>query len=87
MNATQNRLLPKLGSLNVTGELLRLRVPVHFIIGDRDPLVPASIGQQLGELSKISRIAVTFAPFAGHMVHFDRPEIVRSILMSDKAFN
>jgi proline iminopeptidase len=79
MTTIQRRLLPELASLNLSGQLSRLDVPVDFLIGECDPLVPASLRRRLSELSNTSGISVTIAPRAGHMVHFDRPDIVRLI--------
>jgi hypothetical protein len=38
------------------------------MIGEPDPLVPASLGRRLSELSNTSRISETFAASAAHIV-------------------
>lgn len=79
MNAVQSRLLPEVNELNVLTDLPSLDIPVHCIVGGRDPIVPAAARQMLSEIPGYS---LTEIPEAGHMVHFDHPEIVRSILLS-----
>jgi pimeloyl-ACP methyl ester carboxylesterase len=82
MDVTQRRLLPELASLNVPIEDLSLDAPIHYIIGERDPLKPPVLARRLSELSSSSGHAVTVLPSAGHMAHFDRPDVVKPILAS-----
>ena len=82
MNLIQRQLLPELVSLNLFADPPRLAVPVHYIFGEQDPLTPASIVKQLPVAIVAPKHTVTLVPDAGHMVHFDKPDVVRSIAMS-----
>jgi pimeloyl-ACP methyl ester carboxylesterase len=84
MNLIQRTLLPELASLDLFANPPRLAMPVHFIFGEQDPLTPASIVEQLPEAISAPAKTVTLARDAGHMVHFDQPELVRSIVMRAK---
>ena len=81
MNLIQNQLLPQLVSLNMISNPPRLNVPVHYVFGEQDPLISVEIVQRLPVAIAAPKAAVTLVPDAGHMVHFDQPEIVRSIIM------
>lgn len=82
MNLVQSKLLPQLVSLNLFSNPPRLAVPVHYLFGEQDPLVPAEIVQQLPAAITSPQTTVILLPDAGHMVHFDQPEAVRSIAVS-----
>lgn len=82
MNLIQNKLLPQLVTLNLFSNPPRLAVPVHYLFGEQDPLVPAEIVQQLPAAITSTQTTVILLPDAGHMVHFDQPEAVRSIAVS-----
>jgi len=84
MNLVQSRLLPQLVSLDLFTNPPRPAIPVHFVFGELDPLTPAAIIKQLPETISAPAKTVTLAPEASHMVHFDQPEIVRSIVMRAK---
>jgi pimeloyl-ACP methyl ester carboxylesterase len=47
MNLVQSKMLPQLVSLNLFSNPPRLLVPVHYIFGEQDPLIPAEIVKQL----------------------------------------
>jgi pimeloyl-ACP methyl ester carboxylesterase len=79
MNLIQRKLLPQLVSLNLFSSPPRLAVPVHYIFGEQDPLIPAEIVKQLPVAITALKSTVIIASDAGHMVHFDQPEVVRSI--------
>ena len=81
MVKVQGRLLPELADLNLYGVLGRLRVPVHHIIGTRDPLIPDEAVRFLWDRSRQGGQRVTELADAGHMAHFDRPDAVRSVLL------
>lgn len=81
MALIQNKLLPQLLGLNLISNLPRLAVPVHYLFGEQDTLVPAEIVQQLSAAITSPQTTVILLPDAGHMVHFDRPEVVRSIVV------
>jgi len=81
MNLIQNKLQPQLVSLNLFSKPLRLAVPVHYVFGEQDPLVPPEIVKQLPSAITTPAATIRLLPDAGHMVHFDQSEIVRSIVM------
>jgi proline iminopeptidase len=79
MSLVQRQLLPELVSLNLFADPPRLAVPVHYVFGEQDPLTPAAIVKQLPAAIRAPKCTVILATDAGHMVHFDQPELVRSI--------
>jgi pimeloyl-ACP methyl ester carboxylesterase len=79
LNLIQRELLPQLASLDLFANPLRLAIPVHYIFGEQDPLTPPSTVQRLPESIAAPAKTITLVPDAGHMVHFDQPEIVRSV--------
>lgn len=80
MNLIQRKLLPQLVSLDLFANPPCLAIPVHYIFGEQDPLTSAAIAKQLPVAIAAKESTVTLVPDAGHMVHFDQPDIVRSIL-------
>lgn len=82
MNLVQSRLLPQLLGLNLVSCPPRLAVPVHYLFGEQDPLVPAEIVQQLPAAITSPQTTVILLPDAGHMVHFDQPEAARSTVVN-----
>lgn len=82
MNIIQAKLLPQLVSLDLFAAPPRVQVPVHAIFGADDPLVPASLRERLAALMTAPGSTSTVLPDAGHMVHFDQPEAVRSIVLN-----
>jgi pimeloyl-ACP methyl ester carboxylesterase len=79
MNAIQRSMLPELASLNLFENWPRPAVPVHYLFGGDDPLTPESLVQRLSSVIAPGDTVVTL-PNAGHMVHFDQPAIVRSVI-------
>jgi pimeloyl-ACP methyl ester carboxylesterase len=79
MNLIQNRMLPPLASLNLFANPPRVAVPVHYVFGEQDALNPAAIVQELPSAIAAPTGTVAFLAEAGHMVHFDQPEVVRAI--------
>jgi pimeloyl-ACP methyl ester carboxylesterase len=79
MNAIQRRVLPQLPGVNLFRDWPRPSVPVHYIFGDRDPLIPRSLVEQISSLAGESDTVLT-VPDAGHSVHFDEPAVVRSVV-------
>jgi len=79
MNLIQRALLPQLVLLNLFADPPRLEVPVHYVFGEQDPLTPPAIAKQLPLAIAAPEITTVLVPDAGHMVHFDQPEVVRSI--------
>jgi len=79
MNLIQRALLPQLVSLNLFANPPRLATPVHYVFGEQDPLTPSAIAEQLPRAIAAPEITTVLLPDAGHMVHFDQPDTVRSI--------
>jgi proline iminopeptidase len=84
MNVVQNTLLPQLVSLNVFANPPLLAIPVHYVFGEQDALTPPAIVKQLPAAIAARKSTVTLVPNAGHMVHFDQPEVVRAIAIKAK---
>ena len=80
MNEIQRQLLPEVATLNLFAHWPRPAIPVHYIFGGRDPLVPSSMVQEISGIAA-NRDTVVTAPNAAHMVHFDEPAIVRSLVV------
>jgi pimeloyl-ACP methyl ester carboxylesterase len=57
-----------------------LTVPVHYIFGEQDALTSASVGKELPAAIAPPNSTLLRVADAGHMVHFDQPQIVRSIV-------
>jgi pimeloyl-ACP methyl ester carboxylesterase len=57
----------------------QLAVPVHFVFGGQDALTAAFMDDELPEAIGASGTTAVRVPDAGHLVHFDRPDVVRSI--------
>ena len=81
MNLIQSALLPQLVTLDLLADPPRVKVPAHYIFGERDPLTPAAIATQLPRAIAAPATTVALVPNAGHMVHFDQPAVVRAIAM------
>jgi pimeloyl-ACP methyl ester carboxylesterase len=82
MNLIQGKLLPELVSLDLFAHPPRLAVPVHYVFGEQDALTPAAVVKQLPAAIAAPASTVLLVPNAGHMVHFDQPEIVRLIAVN-----
>lgn len=82
MNVIQRRLLPEIASLDLFANPPRVPVPVHYVFGGRDALNPRAIVDRLPAVIAAPGTTVTVVPEGGHMVHFDRPDIVRSIAVT-----
>jgi pimeloyl-ACP methyl ester carboxylesterase len=80
MNEIQRQLLPEVATLNLFAHWPRPSIPVHYIFGGRDPLIPSSLVQGVSGIAA-NRDSVVTAPGAGHMVHFDEPALVRSLVV------
>ena len=81
MNRVQNILLPQLVSLNLFSNPPRLAVPVHYIFGEQDPLIPPDIAKELPVAISTPQATIRLVSHAGHMVHFDQPDVVREIVL------
>ena len=82
INLVQRTMLPELAGLDLFTAPPRLAVPVHFVFGEQDALVSAAIVKDVTGVIAGPRCTVRLVSDAGHMVHFDQPEIVRSITVS-----
>jgi pimeloyl-ACP methyl ester carboxylesterase len=80
MTIIQRKLLPEIASLDLFARPPRVTVPVHYVFGEQDVLTPPSVVKELPAAIAAPATTVLRLPNAGHMVHFDRPEIVRSIV-------
>ena len=80
MNIVQRKLLPEIASLDLFARPPRVAVPVHYVFGEQDVMTPASVVRELPAAIAAPATTVVRLPDAGHMVHFDQPRIVRSIL-------
>jgi pimeloyl-ACP methyl ester carboxylesterase len=79
MSAIQRRVLPELPTVNLFADWRHPAVPVHYVFGERDPLVPRPLVQQISKLARPTDTVRT-VPGAGHMVHFDEPAVVRAVV-------
>jgi proline iminopeptidase len=80
MNTIQRRVLPQLPDVNLFTHWPRPAVPADFIFGDRDPLIPGFLVEQVAKNAGPSDTVLT-VPGAGHLVHFDEPAVVRSVVV------
>ena len=81
MMLVQGTMLPDVASLDLLANTPRVGIPVHYVFGDKDALTPAVLVNALPAKVASPGSTVTVIPDAGHMVHFDRPEAVRSIVV------
>jgi pimeloyl-ACP methyl ester carboxylesterase len=79
MNIVQRTLLPEIESLDLLAHPPQISVPVHFVFGDQDAPTGAVISDQLPGAIGGSGTTAVRVPGAGHLVQFDRPDIVRTI--------
>lgn len=80
MNLVLSRLLPEIVSLDLFANPPRITIPVHYVFGAQDALNPPSIADRLAAAIAAPGSTAVRVPDAGHMVHFDHPQIVRSIV-------
>ena len=81
MNRIQRAMMPEVNSLDLFANPPRVAVPVHYVFGGNDALNPPAIVNRLPATIAAPETSVTIVPDAGHMVHFDHPDVVRSILV------
>lgn len=79
MNAIQRKMLQELASLNLFANWPRTDMPIHYLFGGDDPLVPKSLVEKVSVV-RTRENTVTVIPNAGHMVHFDEPDTVRTLI-------
>ena len=82
INIVQRAMLPELVALDLCAAPPRLAVPVHCVFGEQDPLVSATLVKALAAAIITPECTVRLVPDAGHMVHFDQPDVVRSIVVN-----
>ena len=79
MNTIQRRMLADIAPLDLLTDPPQLAVPVHFVFGTQDALTAAFVSSELpGRIGAPGTTAIRVAD-AGHLVHFDRPDVVRSV--------
>jgi pimeloyl-ACP methyl ester carboxylesterase len=79
MNIIQRMMLADVSTLDLLAHPPQLSVPVHFVFGEQDALTAAFMSSELpGAIGAAGTTAVRVSD-AGHMVHFDRSDVVRSI--------
>jgi pimeloyl-ACP methyl ester carboxylesterase len=80
MSIVQRKMLADVATLDLLAHPPPLAVPVHFVFGELDALTAAvESGGLPGVMGGPGTTAVR-VPDAGHLVHFDRPDIVRAIM-------
>ena len=79
MNIIQRRMLADVATLDLLRHPPQLAVPVHFVFGEQDALTAAFMSASGLPRSAAGHDSAVASPDAGHMVHFDRPDVVRSI--------
>jgi pimeloyl-ACP methyl ester carboxylesterase len=82
MNLVQRKLLPELASLDLFTNTPRVAIPVHYVFGEQDALNPPFLVERLPAAIAAPASTVIRVRKAGHMVHFDNPDLVRSIVAS-----
>jgi pimeloyl-ACP methyl ester carboxylesterase len=79
MTIVQRMMLADVAPLDLLSHPPEIAVPVHFVFGERDALTAAFMSSELpGTIGGPGTTAVR-VPDAGHLVHLDRPDVVRSI--------
>jgi pimeloyl-ACP methyl ester carboxylesterase len=81
-NRILGALMPPINSLDLLANPPRVTVPVHYVFGEHDALNPPALVRQLPAAIAAPGTTVTVVPDGGHMVHFDHPDVVRSILVN-----
>jgi len=79
MNVVQRTMLAEVESLDLLARPPRISVPVHFVFGEEDALTAAFMSSELPAAIGGPGTTAIRVPDAGHLVHFDRPDVVRSI--------
>ena len=80
LNAVQRKLLPEIATLDLFGNWPHYGMPVHYVFGSDDALVPVSLAQRVLSVAAKGD-SVRVVPGARHMVHFDAPEVVREVIV------
>ena len=80
MTIVQRALLPEIAALDLFARPPRVTVPVHYVFGEDDVLTPDAVVEGLPAIIGAPAATVVRVRGAGHMVHFDQPGIVRSVV-------
>ena len=79
MNIIQRRMLVDVAPLDLLSHPPQIAAPVHFVFGELDALTAAVMSSELpGRIGGPGTTAVR-VPDAGHLVHFDRPDVLRAV--------
>ena len=76
----QRRMMPQINGLDLFASPPRVPVPVYYVFGGNDALNPPALVNRLPAAIAAPATSVTVVPNAGHFVHFDHPQAVRSIV-------
>jgi len=79
MNIIQRTMLADVATLDLLGHPPKIAVPVHFVFGEQDALTAAFMSIELPATIGAAGTTAIRVPDAGHMVHFDRADVVRTI--------
>jgi pimeloyl-ACP methyl ester carboxylesterase len=79
MNIIQRRMLGELATLDLLTDPPPLTVPVHFVFGIEDALTAAFMSSELPGMIGGHGTTAVRVDSAGHLVHFDRPDVLRSV--------
>jgi pimeloyl-ACP methyl ester carboxylesterase len=82
MNTVLRKLLPEIAALDLLAHPPRVTVPVHYVFGQQDALTSVSVVTELPAAIAAPHSTVLRVPDAGHMAHFDQPDIVRKVAVS-----
>jgi len=74
--------MPELAGLDLISRWPRSPVPVEMVFGDADLLSPPVVIERAPALLG-PRDTLRVVPGAGHMVHFDAPAVIRSVILGD----
>jgi pimeloyl-ACP methyl ester carboxylesterase len=80
MRTIQRKVLPEFATLDLISNPPRVNVPVHYVFGENDAITPPTLVRDLPAAIAAPGSTVACLPYAGHMVHFDNPQIVRSVV-------
>jgi pimeloyl-ACP methyl ester carboxylesterase len=81
MSIIQRRMLSDMAPLDLLAHPPQITAPVHFVFGQQDALTAAFMNRQLPSSIGGPGTTVVQVPDAGHLVHFDHPDLVRLITM------
>lgn len=82
MTHIQRELMPPINALDLFASPPRVAVPVHYVFGGNDALNPPALVNRLPAAIAARATTVTVVPDGGHFVHFDHPQVVRSIVVN-----